>query len=73
MSGTPRVQGMCEVAGGCFGGQLRPDPDRRIGVGEENRAERDRARAGRDQLDRIESRVTPPMPTSGKSTAAEQA
>ena len=56
MSGTPRFEGMIEVAGGCFGDKLRPDPDWRIGVGEEDRAERDRTCAGRDQLECVESR-----------------
>ena len=73
MSGAARFEGMSEVAGRRFGRKLRPHPDRRIGVGEENRAERDGARAGRDQLERIEPGGTPPMPTIGRSTAAEQA
>ena len=54
MSDAPRVQGMCEAARGRFGVQLGPDPSRRIGVGEEDRAERDRTRPGRDQLERVE-------------------
>ena len=48
------VQGMSEAPFGDLGGELGPDPGRRVGVGEEDRAERDRARTGGDQLERVE-------------------
>ena len=54
MGEAARVQRMSEVPRGNLGGELRPHPNRCIGVTEEDGSERDRARPGRDQLERVE-------------------
>src|SRR6185295_19964394 len=43
-----------EAPGSCLLSKLLPDPGGRQGIGEEDRAERHRARARRDELERVE-------------------
>ena len=53
-----------------LGGELGPDPRRRVRVREENRAERDGVAPGRISSSASRPVATPPMPTIGSSTRA---
>ena len=62
-----------EAGAACFVDQLGAHTRRRVDIREEHRPERDVRRSARDQLERVASVCTPPIPTIGSDVARRAA